>query len=201
MQSPRRIAVGQRFYVLQPMGTAYSTPIPGGSPRAARAAHARLAAGRGRIRIDRRHGRVSIALFFSEGEAQRITSFIRSGKGHGALLQALTKAYRELDPGALGASVLREDEQLIEDLAPGVSRLTRLPALLARRLRGWILPTLAKWAAANAEAFVRAAASPESGVTVKISLTRVHGLGQSAAALRVPVSAPVTAITVKPGRH
>ena len=49
-------------------------------------------------------------------------------------------------------------------------------ALLRRRLDAWVLPALASWARTNGEAFARAAAHPDPGVTVRVRLTGVPGL-------------------------
>lgn len=198
LRSPNRIAVGQRFYVLQPLGTGAPAGL-GRSPRA-RAALARLAPGKSTIAIDRRRGRISIRLYFSEDEAQRLASQIRSGRGHGALLQALVDAYRHIDGGNGSAPVLREEEQVFEDLLPGASRRVRgLRMAFGRQLRGWIIPALAKWAKANAEAFVRAAAHPGSGVTIRIRLSGVPGLRAGSGPARAAMGTPAIAITVTPG--
>ena len=86
-----------------------------------------------------------------------------------------------------------------------------LASPLRKRLRAWVLSALATWSRSHAEAFARAAAHPDAGVTVRVRLTGVPGLdllGQAAsAALRGAAVAglfngtPQVAVTVVPGRQ
>jgi len=198
LRSTNRIAAGQRFYVIQPIGGGQA---PEGSPRGQRAAARRLAQPASRISFNRRRGRITVRLFFSESDAQNLASRIRGGQGQSLLLQAIVKAYRSLD-GSTRTPVLREDEQVFEELAPGGKRPRgQLRPALMRKLRGWILPVLAKWVAANAQKFVQATAHPASGVTVRIRLTGVPDLAPAGAPKRSATGAPVVAIDVLPGRH
>ena len=146
--------------------------------------------------------------------------FRSQGRGGPALLQALTAVYRGGErpgfpqPGHL--RIIREDGEDFDSLTARTRRL--LPSgfteFLRRRLRSWVLPALASWARDNGEAFARAAAHPDSGVTVRVRLTSVPGLdllGQAARAGRggslVPGSmnalrgTPTIVITVAPGRR
>jgi len=198
LRSTNHIAAGQRFYVLQPVG---GNQAPEAAPRGARAAARRLTPGASRISLDRRRGRVTVRLFFSESEAQRIASRIRGGQGGAQLLQAIIQAYRGLD-GSAATPVLREDEQVFEDLVPRARRpLARPRPALMRKLRAWILPALAKWVGQNAQQFVQAAAHPESGITVKIRVTGVPDLSPVAARKRNTAGAPAVAIAILPGRR
>jgi hypothetical protein len=128
------------------------------------------------------------------------------------------KAYRNLDGSfsrPLGRiRIVREDREDREELTMSRIRLLA-PAVVAAfrsRLRGWVLPALAAWARTNGEAFARAVAHPDSGVTVRIVLTAVPGLdaiGRSIiagtaltpAAIGSLVAKPTIEITVQPGRR
>jgi hypothetical protein len=204
LRSTNHIAAGQRFYVLQPVGAGQA---PESAPRGARAAARRLAPAASRFSLDRRRGRITVRLFFSESEAQQVASKIRGGKGASQLLQAIIHAYRGLD-GSAAAAVLREDEQVFEDLVPRAQQRPRAGRPLARprpammrRLRAWILPALAKWVGQNAQLFVQAAAHPESGVTVRIRVTGVPDLAPVAARKRTASGTPAVLISILPGRR
>ena len=95
--------------------------------------------------------------------------------------QALIAAYRAMDrSGAAeaGLRILREDGEDFEEFAARAGRFRRPDSavLLRRRLRAWVLPALATWARTNGEAFARAAAHPDAGVTIRVRLTSVPGL-------------------------
>jgi hypothetical protein len=181
LQSRNRIAAGQRFYVLEPVGAAGLVPA---GPRN-RAVTARVAPSKASVSVNPQRSQVNVGFYLSEVEAQAIAAAIRQGRGAPAFLQALTGAYRDLE---------------------------RLPHTggewLRRRLRAWVLPALADWVKANGEAFVRAAAHPEPGVTVRLRLNSVPGLAAccsacgsvAAAAAGATRAAPPVAITVQPGR-
>ena len=214
LQSRQRIAVGQRFYLLEPIGAASTLNLPAGST--ARAAAARLAPSRAWTVVNLRRGRVTVGIFLSETDAQRIVEAIRQGRGGMTLLQALTDAYQSMDQFASSAQghvrIVREDSEA-EDFAARTGQLLppSLTALLRKRLRSWVLPALASWARANAEAFARAAAHPDAGVTIRVRLTSVPGLdiaGQAAAVLRGSATAaralsgtPTMSISISPGRR
>jgi hypothetical protein len=179
MRTRRRISVGQRFYVLEPIGGGGAVGSP---PAATRRLATRAAPSRVWSSIDPGQGRVVLGIYLSESDAQRTAAAIRQGRGRLALLQALTTVYRNLDQRATGAqstiAALREDSEAFEDFSRSAGRL-QAPGprgLLRRRLRSWILPALANWATDNAEAFVRAASHPDPGVTVRVRLAGVPGL-------------------------
>lgn len=209
LQSRHRIAAGQRFYVLEPVGTA---GLLNAGPRN-RAVGARTAPSRAFVAVNQRRSRVTVTFYLSEAEAQAIAAAIRQGRGATALLQALTNAYRDLErlsnPTGGPPRMLREDEDFAGFPASKARFvLPSIAATLRRRLPAWVLPTLADWVKANGEAFVRAAAHPEPGVTIRLRLTSVPGLaacctacgsaaGAAAGAAR---TTPPIAISVQPGR-
>lgn len=217
LRSRHRIAVGQRFYVLDPIGAVGALALP--TSATTRAAAARLAPSRAWTVVNLRRSRITVGLYLSEVEAQEIVVAIRQGRGGPALLQALTAAYREMDRSASSSRgqvrIVREDGEDFEDLAAQTGRL--LPpgftALLRRRLGAWVLPALATWARTNGEAFARAAAHPDAGVTIRVRLTGVPGLdllGQARSTARsgsIPSgmlnalrATPTMSISVAPGR-
>lgn len=217
LRTRNRIAAGQRFYILVPVdGSAAVSQV--GVP--GRAATARLAPSRAWTSVNLRKGRVTVGLYLSEAEAQRVVEAIRTGQGGLALLKALTGAYQEMErlssSGMAPAQIQREDGEQLEELEEFAFRGARslpagLKAVLRRQLRSWVMPALAKWVRTNAEAFARAAAHPEAGVTVRIRLTSVPGLGALAQQIRgrlgqagAPPSlrgTPAITITVTPGRR
>ncbi|AKU99515.1 hypothetical protein AKJ09_06179 [Labilithrix luteola] len=218
LRSRHRIAVGQRFYALEPMGAAGALALPPGT--SARAVVARVAPSRAWTKIDLRRSRITVGFYLSEADAQSIVPLIRQGRGAPALLQTLTDLYASMKRSAAGQQsrmrIAREDGESFEDLAltPGRVLSQELVIALRRRLRAWVLPALATWARTNGEAFARAAAHPDAGVTIRVRLTSVPGLdllGQGASALRggsnpaAILSAlrgtPTISITVDPGRH
>ena len=86
-----------------------------------------------------------------------------------------------------------------------------LTGSLRKRLRAWVLPALAAWVRSNAEAFARAAAAPENGVTIRVRLTGVPGLDllgrlpglpglPKLAVPKIPRGTPSINITVTAGR-
>jgi hypothetical protein len=219
LRSRHRIAAGQRFYVLEPIGAVGALALPLGA--ASREVVQRLAPSRAWTVMNLRRSRITIGFYLSEAEAQRIVVAIRQGNGGAALLQALTAAYREMDKSTSPHGhirIVREDGQNFEELAVLPGRLTgrMLPpaftAFLRRRLRAWVLPALANWARTNAETFARAAGHPDPGVTIRVRLTSVPGLnllGQAmktlpgagvARALSALRGTPSISISVTPGK-
>ena len=206
LRSRNRIAVGQRFYVLEPMGAAGALALPG--TQGNRAAVARLAPSRAWIIANLRKSRVTVGFYLSEAESQGVVEAIRQGRGGPVLLKLFVSGYRAMNRSAPSLQghirVVREDGEAFEELA---TRAGRLPAFsaLRRRLRAWVLPALAAWVRTDAEAFARAASHPDPGVTVRVRLTSVPGLDLSAnpkanAARGSPAGMPTIAITVTPGR-
>jgi hypothetical protein len=129
-----------------------------------------------------------------------------------ALLQALMAAYKGMDGSGGGKGrvrILREDGEDFEDFAARLGKVASGAAgSLKKRLRAWVLPALAAWVRTNAEAFARAAAAPEDGVTIRVRLTGVPGLDllgrlPSVPGLpsmpRIPRATPSISITVTPG--
>lgn len=217
LRSRNRIAVGQRFYLLEPMNAASALALPVAT--AGRQVAARLAPSRAWIRTDLSRGRIAVGFYLSEAETQRVVAAIRQGNGGNALLQSLNAAFRAMTGAGAAASarprVLREDSEDSEELLPALRRRmpAQLKALLHRRLAGWVLPALANWVKTNSEAFVRAAAHPDAGVTIRVELSAVPGLGTIAQAAAAAVrgggaavlsalrGTPTIAISVAPGRQ
>ena len=94
-----------------------------------------------------------------------------------ALLQTLMAVYKSASQPTASAPnghlrVVREDREDFEELAAaGPALPPAAAALLRRQIDAWVLPALAAWTRNNAESFVRAAAHPDPGVTVRIRLT------------------------------
>ena len=202
LKSPRRIAVGQRVYVLEPVGA-------GGFSRSAGTP---AAPSRSWISISRGGAQVVAGIYLSETEAQAIAEAMRKGRGHGVLLKALLDSFRRSsrsEAEVLGEAFGEEGEEFDQFSARTIARF---PAgfrdMLRRRISAWIMPALAGWVRTSGEAFLRAAAHPGAGVTVRIHLSGVPGLVQATAG-KVPSltslarslrGSPVIAITVAPGR-
>ncbi|RYF13705.1 MAG: hypothetical protein EOO30_20515 [Comamonadaceae bacterium] len=208
LQSRHRIAAGQRFYVLEPIGEAAGLVLPA-TPAV------RTAPSRATIRVNQRRGRATVTFYLSEDEAQAIAAAIRKGRGAQPLLQALTAAWRAVERTAAATGtpvpVQREDEDLAA-VPRGRSRQVKpsLAAQLRRVLARLVLPALAEWSRTGAEAFARAAAHPEPGVTLRVTLTSVPGLAASCASCGSATlgkaggsmirTRPPVAVSVQPGR-
>jgi hypothetical protein len=166
---------------------------------------------------------VTLGIYFSEADAQRIAGAIRAGQGNLSLVRALVDAARSAGL-AIAPRVLQSEDEDYEDLEELVDSedfaggiLRNLPRNFARKLKqrfaAWILPALSQWAKSNAEAFIRAAAHPDAGVTVRVRVTGVHGLStirqfvagglpssQLRGILRSLGGKPAVSVTVTPGR-
>jgi hypothetical protein len=213
-RSRRRIAVGQRFVYLEPVNAAARVAVP-----YQRAGAQRAAPSQGWIRVNLARSEVSVALFFSESDAQTIAASVNQGRSTQALLKALASAYDAVsrsfdDPSGRVIFEAEQDEQFV---ATALQRLAPyLRDMLKQKLKEWVLRMLADWARARAGEFARAAANPADGVTVMLRLRDVPGLpvlqkalnGQlDAAALRAltPSSlfqgVPTMIIEVVPGQR
>jgi hypothetical protein len=211
LRTRNRIAVGQRFYLLEPIGAAGALALSGGASAAA----ARLSPSRAWTVVNLRRSKITVGLYLSEADAQAAAEGIRQGRGGTALLQALTTVYRSASqPGAESLNgqlrIVREDSEDHEEFAPaGPALPPATTALLRKRLDAWVLPALATWARDNGEAFARAAAHPDPGVTLRIRLSGVPGLGTlaqgagmaGAAAANALRGTPTIAISVTSGRR
>jgi hypothetical protein len=213
LRSRQRIAAGQRFYILEPIGAGAPAALPAGP--AGQAAARRLLASRAWTSVNLRQARITVGIYLSEAETQKIVAAIRKGQGSLPLLQALTKTYQDMERLSAGGQapsrIQREDGEAFEDFASRGGKLLPpgITAQLRQRLRAWVMPALTKWARANAEAFVRAAGHPDSGVTLRLRLTAVPGLDMIGKMLRGGAAAPSAtalrgtpsiAISIKPGR-
>ena len=182
LRSRRRIAAGQRIYVLEPLGTTLANDANLGI--GAR----RIAPGRAWIAINPGKARITVGFYLSEVEAQTIAEAIRKGDGHGALLRQLLGGLKQASPsGSAGASATaHEDGEDFEDFAARAGRF--LPhgfkQVLRRRIAAWAMPALSSWLRGNAEAFLRAAAHPDPGVRIRVRLDGVAALAASGSGLR-----------------
>ena len=181
LRSRQRIAVGQRFYVLEPIGVAAPIAMP---LAALQREEAQAAPSRAWMRINVGRARAGLGIYLSESDAQSAAEAIRQGRGGLGLIQTLARLLKALPPG--GA-----------------------PSGLPRRLHAWVMPALAHWVRANGEAFVRAAAHPDPGVTIRVRLTSLPGLDPGNFARSAPGrangkvtqrGAPAVSISVTPGR-
>lgn len=202
-----RVAVGQRFYWLEPVGAAATAAAAAGMPVTTPAAWggALAAAGAARTRplsparasraprpsqarlgIDLRGGTLRIAVFLSERDAQSVSAAIRQGRGTPVLLAALTRTFRTLRFAAGDRSVVvRRETPMSEDLSARMFAKLAPGAISAirRRVRGWYATQIAQWAKTRAEEFARAAAAPDDGVTVVLTLSSVPGMSVIAGAV------------------
>lgn len=240
LASRGRVAVGQRFYWLEPVGAAAAAVAAAGMPVTTPAAWgaAAGAAGAGGIRsalppraargprpsqarlgIDLRSGTLRIAVYLSEQDAQAVSAAIRQGRGTPVLLAALTRTFRTLRFGAGDRSVvIRREAPLSEDLSASMFAKLAPGAIgaLRRKVRGWYFTQIAEWAKTRAEEFARAAAAPDDGVTVVLTLSSVPGMSLISAAVTGTLNpadlarltsgaglqgTPSGAVTVHPGRR
>lgn len=202
MKSPRRIAVGQRVYVLE--------PVSGGGSGDDRA---RAKPSRSWLSISRGGAQIVAGVYLSEAEAQALAEAMRQGRGHGVLLKALVASLRK--PSRVRSEA--EDTEAFADEGEAFDQFaarpkSRFPAgfkdMLRRRISAWIMPAIAGWVRSNSEAFLRAAAHPDAGVTVRVQLSGVPGLVQATAGKAPTLTSlarslrgtPAMAISVAPGR-
>ena len=181
LKSPRRVAVGQRVYALEPLG--YNARGLATSAMSLRDAKRRIEPSRTWISLNMRKASIRVSFYFSEAEAQEIASAIRQARGPAALLQAFNNALKAMHLAPLkqlyGSHEVLEQEQF--NVAMMRKFLPRsLVSMLRKKLTSWLMPALADWAKNSAEAFVRAAAHPAAGVTVQVHLSHVPGLGHLA---------------------
>jgi hypothetical protein len=173
LRSRRKVAAGQRLFVLEPLG-APVPPVPG----------KRMAPGRIWMTINPAKARITLGFFLSEAEAQQIAEGMRQGRGHAALLSSLfagVKQAAQPQATAKAGAVAQGEGKEFEDFVAGAGR--SLPVgfirLLRRRIGEWALPAVAAWLRENAQAFQRAAAHPDPGVTLRVRLNGVPGLAAS----------------------
>lgn len=164
--SRHRIAVGQRFFYLEPIeGMAR---LEGESGRVAAPTPSRR-----RISVNLARARVTGKFYVSETESQQIAAAIKQGHGVPALLKALVAG---AVPAPSREAEEFEDEESgyttgsLRNLAPNILRVLR------RQIRAWCASAIADWARQRSGEFVRAASDPAEGVTVRVDLTAVPGL-------------------------
>ncbi len=209
LRSRNRIAVGQRFYLLEPIGASGALALSGATGTAAE----RLEPSRAWTVVNLRKSKITVGLYLSEADAQTAAEAVRQGRGPASLLQALTTVYKSAaQPTAAAPNghlrIVREDSEDHEELAPSAPALApATAAMLRRRLDAWVLPALAAWSRDNGEAFARAVAHPDPGVTVRIRLTSVPGLDAisqgtaNATAKNALRGTPAISISITSGRR
>ena len=181
LKSHRRVAVGQRFYALEPIGHEAQGLFPTGV--GAQDAIQRTSPSKSSISLNLRKASIKVSLYFSETEVQEIATAIRQARGPAALLQAVSKALKLMHVSPMrqlyGSREVMEQEQFsISAIRKFIPR--SLVSMLRKKLSGWVMPALADWAKNSMETFMRAAAHPAAGVTVHIHLSQVPGLIQLA---------------------
>ena len=171
LQSRKRIAIGQRFYYLQPTTPGAAAP---GDP----SANAPTATS---VTINLRRSELVFRLFFSEAHAQAIAAAMARARGPAPLLRAVIAGYddasRSLERRDGSVRIVKELDE--DEARLGAPRQRVAPAVvhpLRRRIDGWARPMLAQWVRARGQEFVRAAQDPRSGVTLTLRLRGVPGL-------------------------
>jgi len=200
LRNRHRLAAGQRVYILEPVGGA-------GGSRSATGAH--TAAGRVWLAVDPSKARILVGFYLSEAEAQEVGGALRAGRGALPLLSKLFASLKQIArpqneaEGDAFEPPLGEDGESLEAFAAkrGLSRGTK--QRLRKRIAAWALTALAGWLRDNADAFTRAVAHPDPGVTLRVRLNDVPGLAKhdAAAVLAALRAKPVVAISVSPGRR
>jgi hypothetical protein len=201
LRSRRKLAAGQRLFVLEPLGVPIP-PVPG----------KRIAPGRIWMTINPAKARITLGFFLSEAEAQQIAEAMRQGRGHAALLSSLfagVKQAAQPQATAKAGAVAQGEGEEFEDFVAGAGR--SLPVgfvrLLRRRIGEWALPAVAAWLRENAQAFQRAAAHPDPGVTLRVRLNGVPGLAASrtgtppASLIGALRGKPAISVTVSSGKE
>jgi hypothetical protein len=219
LQSRRRIAIGQRFYYLEPVGQVATAAPAAVLP--ARTGHTWSRASGSAVRIDLRRSAVVVRLYFSEAHAQSISAAMARTRSHHPLLRALLRAYddaavrlQRLDAGVVVAAPAHEDEAY---LGPPRARIAPAAMQPVRRvIDRWARPIIARWVRGHAPEFTRAVQDPRPGVTVILRLHAVPGLPELTRALRGQLApaalrrlrsgegtrgTPTGTLHVVPGRH
>lgn len=182
LRSRHRIAVGQRFFYLEPVGNVQAVaPRPARPGRAAAAAKGGTVASSESVTIDLRSSEAVFTMFFSEADAQSIATAMARTQGGPALLKALLAAY---DGASRAFSQQEGNVRIVKEygegkVAWGSPQQRVAPVVLEalrRKLDAWAKTMLAQWARARGQEFARAAQDPASGVTVSLRLRGVPGL-------------------------
>jgi hypothetical protein len=218
LQSRKRIAIGQRFYYLQPTAPGATGPSP-----ASEAAPGDLLANAPTatsVTINLRRSELVFRLFFSEAHAQAIAAAMARSRSPSPLLRAVVAAYDDASRSLeRREGSVRIRKELDEDEARlGAPRQRVAPAVmhpLRRRIDRWARPMLAQWVRARGQEFVRAVQDPRSGVTLTLRLRGVPGLHVLRQAMRGQLGArglrgvragepfrgaPGGTVVVRPGR-
>lgn len=214
-RSHQRIAVGQRFFYLEPVGATATAAPAAGSVRTAATASAAGSPTQGWITVDLVRSRASVAIYLSEGEAQGVAAAVRDGRGAAVLVRAAVTAYRAMEAGLADGSgrlrVVRDASMPMRRPASPMGRLS--PAFRARMfrdLRRAALPALSRWARERGPELARAAADPAQGVTLVVTLPGAAAAADVRRALSgvagpdprgavAPASGSAAEVTVRPG--
>lgn len=186
LRSRRRVAAGQRFYILEPIGAggALGGARPGriGTTAGSSAPATRGVPSQGWCVVDLRQAVVRVSLHLTEQDAQRIAADIRGGVAPAAALRTFASIYEGVARSFASPDgrvrVIREAESEDEQFIGGALRAAsqKVIGALARVLRSWVLPAIAGWLRTKSAEFARAAANPANGVTLVITLRGVPGL-------------------------
>ena len=199
MRNHGRLAAGQRVYVLEPIGGAGA-----GHPGAPKMDAARVW-----LSVNPTKARLSVGFYLSEPQAQQVAAALRAGRGAAPLLSRLYTALKPaIKPQSEGEAVgfeppLGEDGEGFDDFAAKRGLERSMKRQLRKQVAAWALTAASEWLRNNAEAFIRAAAHPDPGVTLRVRLNDVPGLAKldvstAQALLR---SKPAAAISVSPGHR
>ncbi|MEO8374060.1 MAG: hypothetical protein ABI471_02460 [Sphingomonas bacterium] len=200
MRNRHRLAAGQRIYIIEPLGGAAGIARPG---------TARTAAGRVWLAVNPAKSRITVGFYLSEAEAQEMAGALRAGRGAAPVLAKLFAALKPLarpqgeDEAESFDPPLGEEGESFEDFAAKRGLPRKDKHKLRKRIAAWALTALAGWLRDNAEAFARAAAHPDPGVTLRVRLGDVPGLAKfdAASVLAALRGKPTATITVSPGRR
>lgn len=183
MGAEGRLAAGQRLYAIEPIEPIAAGAL-GGESEAERRRARRPRGSRTLLVLDVRRKRLSVAVYLSEREAQRIAADVRRGPSASALLTALSRAFGRLrlSPGSRSivvAASVSESEDLLGGALSAVAGAVTSAATtgIRRQLRRWFLAGAARWARERSAEFVRAVDYPASGVTIRVSANGVAGVG------------------------
>lgn len=223
LTSRHRIAVGQRFFYLEPVDQTVTVaprrPAPGTAGSAVTGTCDPASPSETRLHVSVRNAEARLTMFFSEADAQRLAVALTARPGsHAPLLKALTTAAfrvsRRLGRTDGAVRMAREDELEWFDEAESEDELRRRPLPGRRRplpgaLRGGVrhqvraqaVRVLAAWAATGSQEFVRAAQDPACGVTVQVHLRGLAVTGSVRQPLASPGVGAAGGVTARPGRH
>ncbi|MDJ0643772.1 MAG: hypothetical protein QNJ15_13240 [Erythrobacter sp.] len=171
---------GQRMYLLEMLDQAGGAhPLVLGEFESARSRRG----SRFRQRIDRRRRAVILSWYISESRAQHIAGQLRQGMGAAVVLRMMMAMMARARLQGEAAAMDDEPEVPFEGLEEEAFSLGDLGGVfrglknqLARQVRRWTGPMIARWLRKNIPAFLRAVDDPRQGISIQIILTGVPGL-------------------------